>query len=63
MHKHMSPHGDYDHMEEAIKLVEKFKIENVILNLHYNNIIWINITSQIPINYKFNWHKKITTIK
>ena len=59
----MPPHRDYVHMEEAIKLVENFKIENVILNLHYNNIIWMNKTSQMPTNYKFNWHKKITTIK
>ena len=28
----MSPHGDYDHMGEAINLVNSFKIENVIFN-------------------------------
>ena len=32
MHKRMSPHGDYDHMGEAINLVENFKVENVIFN-------------------------------
>ena len=32
MHKRMSPHGDYDHMGEAINLVENFKVEKVILN-------------------------------
>ncbi len=32
MHKHMSPHGDYDHMGEAINLVENFKVEKVIFN-------------------------------
>ena len=32
MHKHMSPHGDYDHMGEAINLVENFKVEKVIIN-------------------------------
>ena len=32
MHKHMSPHGDYDHMGEAIDLVENFKVEKVIFN-------------------------------
>ena len=32
MHKRMSPHGDYDHMEEAINLVENFKVETVIFN-------------------------------
>jgi len=25
-------HGDYDHMGEAINLVEKFEVENVIFN-------------------------------
>jgi len=28
----MSPHGDYDHMGEAINLVENFKVEKVIFN-------------------------------
>ena len=32
MHKFMSPHGDYDHMGEAINLVENFKVEKVIFN-------------------------------
>ena len=32
MHKRISPHGDYDHMGEAINLVSNFKIEKVILN-------------------------------
>ena len=32
MHKRMSPHGDYDHMGEAINLVNNFKVENVIFN-------------------------------
>ncbi len=32
MHKRMSPHGDYDHMGEAINLVNNFKIESVIFN-------------------------------
>ncbi|MGM9877564.1 MAG: ComEC/Rec2 family competence protein [Bacilli bacterium] len=27
-----SPHGDYDHMGEAINLVNNFKVENVIFN-------------------------------
>ncbi len=29
MHKRISPHGDYDHMGEAIILVNNFKIENI----------------------------------
>ena len=29
---HQSPHGDYDHMGEAINLVENFKVEKVTFN-------------------------------
>ena len=32
MHKRMSPHGDYDHMVEAINIVNNFKEEKVIFN-------------------------------
>ena len=32
MHKRISPHGDKDHMGEAINLVENFKVEKVIFN-------------------------------
>ena len=32
MHKRMSPHGDFDHMVEAINLVNNFKVEKVIFN-------------------------------
>ena len=32
MRKCMSPHGDFDHMGEAINLVEDFKVEKVIFN-------------------------------
>ena len=32
MRKRMSPHGDYDHMGEAINLVQNFKVEKVIFN-------------------------------
>ena len=32
MRKRYSPHGDYDHMGEAINLVENFKVEKVIFN-------------------------------
>ena len=32
MHKPMLPHGDYDHMGEAVNLVNNFKVEKVILN-------------------------------
>ena len=32
MHKRYSPHSDYDHMGEAINLVNNFKVEKVIFN-------------------------------
>ena len=32
MHKRMSPHGDFDHMGEAINLVENFRVEKAIFN-------------------------------
>ena len=39
MHKRMSPHGDYDHMGEAINLVNNFKVEKVIFNCGpYSNL-------------------------
>ena len=31
MHKRQSPHGDYDHMGEAINLVENFKVEKDLI--------------------------------
>ena len=39
MHKRMSPHGDLDHMGEAINLVNNFKVEKVIFNCgEYNDL-------------------------
>ena len=39
MHKRMLPHGDYDHMGEAITLVNNFKVEKVIFNCGpYNDL-------------------------
>ena len=39
MHKRISPHGDYDHMGEAINLIENFKVEKVIFNCGpYNDL-------------------------
>ena len=33
MHKRMSPHGDYDHMGEAINLVNDFQMQkgNIVI--------------------------------
>ena len=39
MRKRMSPHGDYAHMGEAINLVNKFKVENVIFNCGPYNVL------------------------
>ena len=39
MHKRMSPHGDYEHMGEAINLVNNFKVGKVIFNCGpYNDL-------------------------
>ena len=39
MHKRMSPHGNYDHMGEAINLINNFKVEKVIFNCgDYNDL-------------------------
>ena len=39
MHKRMSPHGDFDHMGEAINLVNNFKVEKVVFNCgEYNDL-------------------------
>ncbi len=39
MHKRMSPHGYFDHMGEAINLVNHFKVEKVIFNCgEYNDL-------------------------
>ena len=39
MQETMSPHGDYDHMGEAINIVNNFKVEKVIFNCgEYNDL-------------------------
>ena len=39
MHKRMSPHGDYDHMGEAIYLTNHFKVDKVIFNCGKHNYL------------------------
>lgn len=39
MHKRMSPHGDYDHLGDAINLVENFNVKNVIFNCGDYNLL------------------------
>ena len=39
MHKQLSSHGDYDHIGEAINIVNYFKVEKVIFNCgEYNDL-------------------------
>ena len=47
MHKRISPHGDYDHMGEAINLIENFKVEKVIFNCGPYNDLEKEHTGQI----------------
>lgn len=54
MHKRMSPHGDFDHMGEAINLVNNFKVEKVIFNCGEFNELeqeLINILEKKNISY------------
>lgn len=39
MHNHISPHGDFDHMGEAVNIVNNFKVGKVIFNCgSYNDL-------------------------
>ena len=54
MHKRISPHGDYDHMGEAINLVNNFKVEKVIFNCgEFNDLEkeLINVLNKKKIKY------------
>ena len=54
MHKRMSPHGDFDHMGEAINLAENFKVEKVIFNCgSYNDLeqVLIKVLNKKKIPY------------
>ncbi len=64
MHKRISPHGDYDHIGEAINLVNNFKVEKVIFNcmifiLHteYYNIVKYNTLYNVYID----WNSKMSS--
>lgn len=39
----MPPHGDYDHMGEAINLVENYKVEKVIFSCREYNELELNL--------------------
>ena len=54
MHKRMSPHGDYDHLGEAVNLINNFKVDKVILNNDKFNDLeteLINVLNDRNINY------------
>lgn len=39
MHKRISPHGDFDHIGDAVSLVNNFKVEKIIFNCgSYNEL-------------------------
>ena len=53
MYKRMSPHGDYDHMGEAINLVENIKVEKVIFNCGKSNYELIKVLNRKKIKYYY----------
>ena len=58
MHKHIFPHGDYDHMGEAINLVNNFKVEKVIFNCgEFNDLErdLIKVLDKKQIPYYLEW--------
>ena len=55
MHKRMSPHGDYDHMGDAINLINNFKVDKVIFNCGKHNSLekeLIRVLDNKHIKYK-----------
>ena len=61
MHKRMSPHGDFDHMGEAINLVNNFRVEKVIFNCgNYNELEkeLIKVLDKKNIKY-YSWIKEL----
>lgn len=62
MHKRMSPHGDYDHMCEAINLVNNFKVEKVIFNCGEFNKLEKNLIKNLNKN-KIKYFSCINEIK
>ena len=62
MHKRMSPHGDYNHMKEAINLVNNFKVEKVIFNNDKYNYLERKLIKKLD-NKKIKYYKNIDYIK
>ena len=54
-------HGDYDHMGEAITLINNFKVENVIFNCGKYNELELNLIKHLN-NEKINYYKNIEEI-
>ena len=71
MHKRMSPHGDADHMAEAINLIKNYKVDKVIFNCGDYNNLEVNLINELNdrnIEYKscikeLNIDKNIKTIE
>jgi competence protein ComEC len=51
-------HGDYDHLGEAINIINKFNVENIILNCNEINDLELNLIT----NSKSNIYKCVKEI-
>ena len=51
MHKRMSPHRDFDHMREAINLVDNLRVEKVIFNFESCNDLEKELTRVLDNSY------------
>ena len=47
MHKPMSPHGDANHMAEAINLIKNYKVDKVIFNCGDYNNLEVNLINEL----------------
>ena len=61
MHKRMSPHGDYDHMGEAINLVKNFKLEKVVFNVGDYNYLEEDLVKVLN-NKRIKYYKNIENL-
>ena len=54
MHNHISPHGDADHMKEAVYIANNFKVDKVIFNCGEFNSLkneLVDVLKRRNINY------------
>ncbi|MDY5930276.1 MAG: MBL fold metallo-hydrolase [Candidatus Onthovivens sp.] len=57
----MSPHGDYDHMGEAINLVKNFKLEKVVFNVGDYNYLEEDLVKVLN-NKRIKYYKNIENL-